>query len=38
MTDYYKKTREFAEKHVAPYAKDIDEKKRFPEESFAKMA
>lgn len=37
MTDYYKKTREFAEKHVAPYAKDIDEKKRFPEESFKSL-
>lgn len=37
MSEFYKRAREFSEKNILPYAKEIDEKKVFPEETFKQM-
>lgn len=37
MSEFFNQATEFAKEYILPYAKDIDEKMRFPEESFKKM-
>lgn len=37
MSEFYKRARGFSEKNILPYAKEIDEKKVFPEETFKQM-
>ena len=38
MSSFYEEVKQFAKEHVSPYAVDIDEKLRFPEESFKEIA
>lgn len=38
MSTFYNEVKDFAAKHILPYAKEIDEKMEFPVESFNEMA
>ena len=37
MTEYYEQAVKFAEEHIAPVARELDEKKEFPMEIFNKL-
>lgn len=38
MKDYYRWAKEFSDKHIAPYADEIDREGKFPKEIFEKIA
>ena len=38
MKDYYRWAKEFSDKHIAPYADEIDREGKFPKEIFDKIA